>query len=199
MSPGLNSGRQPLRGRESNERLARGTGCWALTAVEPSSHASSEHPGAVHSASSFCWKMGFARQVLSTRGRRALSARPASMQRMLDLDAHVDELCDLHGIERLNGGRGRAIRRGGRGDTSLQIKSQRSVARSPTSSPCTRSDTSSVPAARVRGSRRRRPRGAGRSRMRSSSRPRLHAGRWGGGCAPTSGGPSCGNIAAGPR
>lgn len=44
------------------------------------------------------------------------------MQRMLDLDDHVDELCDLHGIERLNGGRGRAIRRAGRGEATLQIK-----------------------------------------------------------------------------
>jgi hypothetical protein len=44
------------------------------------------------------------------------------MEPMLDLDAHVDELCALHDIERLNGGRGRAIRRGGRGEATLQIK-----------------------------------------------------------------------------
>jgi hypothetical protein len=58
----------------------------------------------------------------AARGRQALSARSASIQPILDLDAHVDELCDLHSVERLNGGRGRAIRRGGCGEVTLQIR-----------------------------------------------------------------------------
>jgi hypothetical protein len=53
---------------------------------------------------------------------QALSVRPASIRCILALDAHVDELCGLHRIERLNGGRGRAIRSGGRNEATLQIK-----------------------------------------------------------------------------
>jgi hypothetical protein len=38
------------------------------------------------------------------------------------LDRHVDALCAEHGIERLEGGRGRAIRRGRRAEATLHIR-----------------------------------------------------------------------------
>jgi hypothetical protein len=38
------------------------------------------------------------------------------------LDDHVDELCAAYGIERLDGGRGRAFRRGWRAQATLHIR-----------------------------------------------------------------------------
>ena len=94
---------------------------------------------------------------------------PPPRPTVADLDAHIQHLCDVHGIERIAGRRGLAYRRGpaGRRQPGIRIPPVRSqityaVALHEIGHLLGR-------AARALGSRRRRRRGGGRSPTRSSS------------------------------